>query len=173
MADSYFANFSIGQKVAISAKDATIDINASHAKVITQQKYAMERNSAAIGEKEMTGEDTQRQRDSNQKKKGKGNKVKMGEMTLALRIMRKLVEIEEPKCQSALNTIMAILLPTYPFTIQEQLILRNLDKSIFRIVMPIKVDMLEKLTINHPNRPYMEYLIDGLRHGFRYSFQGQ
>jgi hypothetical protein len=47
-----------------------------------------------------------------------------------------------------------------------------LDRSIFKVTTPIKIDMLEFLTREHPNRPFINYILSGLREGFRYGFTG-
>jgi len=91
-------------------------------------------------------------------------------LTFTPRIARNILIPEKPKCQSAINTITAIPPPTHTFTSQEENLLRDLNKNTFRIVTPIKTDMLEKLTMKHLNRPYVNYVINGLHQGFRYGY---
>ena len=38
--------------------------------------------------------------------------------------------------------------------------------DLFKIVTPVKVDVLERLTTSHPNRPFVQSVLDGLRYGF-------
>lgn len=37
---------------------------------------------------------------------------------------------------------------------------------LFKIVTPFKVDLIEKLTLKHPNQPFVKSVIKGLRYGF-------
>jgi hypothetical protein len=47
----------------------------------------------------------------------------------------------------------------------------NLDKEVFKVKTPVKIDMLEYLTRENPNRPYVEYVLQGLKEGFRIGFR--
>ncbi|TFY82031.1 hypothetical protein EWM64_g1982 [Hericium alpestre] len=40
------------------------------------------------------------------------------------------------------------------------------NPTLFKIVTPVDVDRFEALLVNHPNRPFVESVIYGLRHGF-------
>ena len=88
------------------------------------------------------------------------------------KVSERILQIEKPTNRSALNTLSAIPPPPYPLTHQEKQILSQLDTTIFRITTPIKIDMLDKLTRNHPNRAYVNYILTGLRNGFRYGYKG-
>ena len=51
--------------------------------------------------------------------------------------------------------------------------MNDLDPEVFKVITPIKVDMLEYMTRDHPNRQYVDYVLAGLRTGFRYGFRGK
>ena len=77
--------------------------------------------------------------------------------------------VSDPKSTVAEWTLTARPLPRPPVTEFDntsalQTIASHPD--LFRIVTPIKVDVLEKLTASHPNRPFVESVLDGLRFGF-------
>jgi len=77
-----------------------------------------------------------------------------------------------PDYQSIRNTVQNNPPPRFPFTREEQQIMEKLDRNIFKVVTPVKVEALELLTRDHPNRPYVDYILTGLKEGFRYGFQG-
>src|SRR2546423_2603467 len=73
--------------------------------------------------------------------------------------LKRILKIEEPKCHSAINTLTAIPPPSYPLTKQEEQLLLQINPTIFKVVTPIKADMLEIMTRKQLNRPYIEYLL--------------
>jgi len=58
-------------------------------------------------------------------------------------------------------------------TSQEKMILEEIDSNIFKVITPINIPVLVQLTKKHPNCPYINYIINGLKEGFRYSFRSQ
>jgi len=58
----------------------------------------------------------------------------------------KILNPEKPKNQSAINTTIAIPPPDYPLTEQERQLWEDMDLTIFKVVTPIKTDMLNFLT---------------------------
>ncbi|TEB24949.1 hypothetical protein FA13DRAFT_1591062, partial [Coprinellus micaceus] len=60
-------------------------------------------------------------------------------------------------------------LPSPPLSVLEDPILANTVHShpeLFKIVTPIKVDIFEDLLVSHPNRPFVDSVLCGLREGF-------
>jgi len=86
------------------------------------------------------------------------------------RLSRHIVELGKPSNKAAETTLTAIPPPDQPWSKQELTMWNQLDKEVFKIMTPIKVDMVEHLTKHHPNRPYVEYILQGLRQGFRISY---
>ncbi|CAG8714272.1 4468_t:CDS:2, partial [Ambispora leptoticha] len=70
-------------------------------------------------------------------------------------------------------TLTAIHPHNMPLTATENEIYTQLDPDIFSIFTPINIEMFTYLTNNHPNRPFISYLLKGLRDGFRFNFSGQ
>lgn len=74
-----------------------------------------------------------------------------------------------PKVTVAEWTLTARPLLCPPVTeFENQLALQTIAErpDLFKIVTPVKVDVLEKLTASHPNRPFVESVLEGLRFGF-------
>lgn len=74
-----------------------------------------------------------------------------------------------PKITVAEWTTTARPLPRPPATEFDNLpALKTLAEhpDLFKIVTPVKVDVLERLTARHPNHPFVESVLDGLRYGF-------
>src|SRR5437870_1463597 len=94
------------------------------------------------------------------------------EIDSATKASERILQIEKLTNKSALKTLSAIPPPAYPLTNQEKQILRQLDTTIFKITTPIKIDMLDRLTCEHLNRAYVNYILTGLRNGFRYGYKG-
>ena len=91
-------------------------------------------------------------------------------MNSAPKLSKSILTMRKPSCKSALNTISAVPPSLHPFTTQEQQLLKNLNKNIFKIVTSINIKMLERLTRDYPNRPFIDYILNGLQNGFRYGY---
>ncbi|CAG8811594.1 25685_t:CDS:1, partial [Gigaspora rosea] len=50
-------------------------------------------------------------------------------------------------------------------------ILKQLDPSFFNVTTPINIRAFEHLTAEHPNRPFISYLLNSLKSGFRFNFK--
>ena len=85
-------------------------------------------------------------------------------MSSAPRSMRNILQLEKPTAKSALNTITAIPPPICELTAQEKEMIRTLDGNIFRTITPIKIDMWELLTKEHPNPEYIKKLNTQCKH---------
>ena len=88
------------------------------------------------------------------------------------RVSRRYMDKRSPSNASAWSTIEAIPPPTYPRSNLEVEIIKRIPAQ-FNITTPVDVDRLEFLTRHHPNRPFIEYILQGFRKGFRYGFQGK
>jgi hypothetical protein len=89
------------------------------------------------------------------------------------KISRRYMNNKPPTNWSAISTINTVPPPTYPRSSNEINIIEQLPRNIFTIQTPVDVDRLEFITKAHPNRPFIRYILDGFRKGFRYCFQGQ
>jgi len=118
----------------------------------------------------MTINQVQQEKGHESRKRRRTEADKKVVMTSAPKMSRHLLAAIRPSCQSALNTISAIPPPKHAMTQQEKELLKNLNMNVFKIKTPINVEMLRKLTIKHPNRPYVDYILDGLCNGFRYGY---
>ncbi|CAG8825905.1 24210_t:CDS:1, partial [Dentiscutata erythropus] len=78
-----------------------------------------------------------------------------------------------PTLQLVNCTLTAIPPCNISLTATENEIYRQLDSNIFSISTPIDIEIFAYLTNNHPNRPFISYLLKGLRDGFRFNFSGQ
>jgi len=162
------ANSLTGPQHANLAKCAATGMNASYAGKITQRDHAQKGN--GVNADQETPTDTQQQERGRTLKKRRKMTNEPLLVTSAPKISRKLFSEVGPTCQSALNTVTAIPPPTRELTSQEKELLANMDKNIFKITTPINIKTLDRLTFKHPNRPYIKYILNGLRHGFRYGF---
>jgi len=84
-----------------------------------------------------------------------------------------ITNLDKPQLWSAISTIHASSPPTIPLTNKEKEILLNLDKNIFKVDTPIHIEKLELLTKDHPNKEFIDYIIKGLKQGFRYNYRDQ
>lgn len=168
------AEDSIGDGNVDSEEHATSSTNAHYVQEITQQKHALIAKRTKKGKEEMktpsSTQDKEKTR-SNQRDKTQTNN-KETKISSAPAATERILKLEKPTNKSALNTLSAIPPPDYPLTAQEEQILAELNPDIFKVVTPIKVKMLEHLTRDHPNRAYIEYVLIGLRQGFRYGYKG-
>ncbi|KAH9809338.1 hypothetical protein DFH28DRAFT_905376 [Melampsora americana] len=81
------------------------------------------------------------------------------------------LEIEEEAAHfsaSVDSSITADPLPDAPPLSEDPMAARALrkDPHLFKIVCPIKTSRLERLTKSHPNQPFVQSILKGLRHGF-------
>ena len=75
----------------------------------------------------------------------------------------------DPKITAADWTATARPLPRPPLSEFDNLLALNTiaeRSDLFKIVSPVKVEELERLTMTHPNRPFVESIIEGVRNGF-------
>jgi hypothetical protein len=75
----------------------------------------------------------------------------------------------DPKMTAAEWTCQARALPRPPLSEWENAPVLETLKSrsdLFKIVSPVKVEELRKLTRNHPNQPFVESVLEGLSNGF-------
>src|SRR2546421_2500077 len=57
-----------------------------------------------------------------------------------------------------------------PWTAQESKLWNELDKTIFQIKTPIKINMLKYLISHHTNWQFINYIVSGLKNGFRIGY---
>src|SRR2546421_29451 len=163
------ASYSTGQPGVFTATHASTSTNVRPVEVATQRKHAMTKVEVNVGT-EMTINQVQQEKGHESRKRRRTEADKKVVMTSAPKMSRHLLAAIRPSCQSALNTISAIPPPKHAMTQQEKELLKNLNMNVFKIKTPINVEMLRKLTIKHPNRPYVDYILDGLCNGFRYGY---
>jgi hypothetical protein len=75
----------------------------------------------------------------------------------------------DPKLTIALWTHTALPLPRPPQEEFDNLLVRQTIKErpdLFKIVTPIHIPALERLTSSHPNRPFIDSVLEGLKNGF-------
>src|SRR2546421_2520303 len=94
-------------------------------------------------------------RESKKRRKTEANKSIV--VNSAPKLSKSILTMRKPFCKSALNTISAVPPPLHLFTMQEQQLLKNLNKNIFKIITSINIKMLERFTRDHTNRPFIDY----------------
>jgi hypothetical protein len=75
----------------------------------------------------------------------------------------------DPRSPAAEWTLSAQPLPQPPQIESENLLAQqtlNEKPELFKIVTPINIETLEQLSIHHPNRPFVESILEGFRNGF-------
>ena len=125
---------------------AEADIRQSHAMPKEERKKEGER----IKSRQGLVQDRRGRRMMDAKRKV-SEKGKYHDITSAQKISKHILETGEAWNKSADGTLTAVPPPKYRWTEQEISLWRKMDKSIFKVVTPIKVDMLEFLTKEHPN----------------------
>ena len=76
---------------------------------------------------------------------------------------------DAPKVVSAYTTLTAAPLPAPPKNeLRNKVVRRTIDQNpdLFKITSPIKVNRFEKYLKDHPNRPFVDSVLRGLRNGF-------
>jgi len=84
-----------------------------------------------------------------------------------------ITEMGRARNWSAESTLSSDPPPVLMLTTQEIEIMEKLDKKIFSVSTPINIEKLICLTKHHPNRAFVNYIIQGLREGFRYNYRKQ
>src|SRR2546421_1300539 len=102
----------------------------------------------------------------------KATKTQQNAKTSQPKISRRYVQDIAPSNLSATSTITAIPPPSYPRSEFEISIMPQIIGKGFDVQTPVDVDRLEFITKRHPNRAFVEYVVQGFRRGFRYGFQG-
>ncbi|CAG8648486.1 7121_t:CDS:1 [Dentiscutata heterogama] len=86
---------------------------------------------------------------------------------------RAITACAEPTLQSVSQTIETCPPKNIPLSQEEAEILAQLDPSQFSVVTPVNKLAFDYLTQKHPNRAFIQYLRNGLEHGFRFNFSGK
>jgi len=176
-AETKLVGYSTGLGNASLAGNASLSMSASHAAESTQRNRVMHAAALVNGTEWVTKatlKGTRSKSSQSQQAIGHENNLANGmRITSVPKISEGVQRISKPINQSAESTLTAVLPPHHSFTIEELKLLKGLDRSTFKVTTPIKVNMLEFLTKEHPNHPFVEYILDGLKKGFRYGFTGR
>ena len=88
------------------------------------------------------------------------------------RASRDLTQLGPPENHSIQLSLTAQPPGNHPLTSQELQILSELDPLIFNTISIVDIQKFSHYTTSHPNRPLIEYLIQGLKSGFRLGYTG-
>ncbi|CAG8740825.1 13812_t:CDS:2, partial [Ambispora leptoticha] len=89
-----------------------------------------------------------------------------GTHTAQFNLSHRITAFSPPVLQSVNETLQTIPPPEIPMTDIEMRLLTQLNPQHFNVQSPINLKALRILTDTHPNRPFIEYIIKGIRHAF-------